>query len=411
MAAGVVAILSAVPASCQQPAPRTLVQWDFAETGNTEGWEAPGLSEFAAADGALLLVTRQAGEEVKSPLFNLRPALLQYIEVRLRATAGGIASFRWESTPRAGPPLPGRRNISGAPFVIVADRRYHEYRVLPFWHGAPDVRRLIFTPPEATALAIDWVRIVELELPSAPEPWWNFAERAAALGWRALGGVDRTATGPAGFSGRTSTAQPLLVSPTLSAWAKAYPWAAIRLRASESGRASLGWVADGRDGLRKQEFRVKGDDQFHTYNLDLSRHPDWRGKTILLTLEPLCLAGAHFELEFVRLAREPQGPAELEVTKLRLEQGERAERASYITCTVSNVGGETARNVRATVELPTGVKLRGRPTLVLREIPPRAAKQFIWQIEIPAGGPPVSGRVRITLVADNAIPVQIEAQL
>ena len=84
----------------------------------------------------------------------------------------------------------------------------------------------------------------------------------------------------------------------------------------------------------------------------------WRGKIIALGLRPSDAPEAQATVHWLKVAREPQGPPQLEVVSLALADAlPRAGRPAALTGTVANRGGQHATNVRAAVTLPPGVRL------------------------------------------------------
>jgi hypothetical protein len=46
---------------------------------------------------------------------------------------------------------------------------------------------------------------------------------------------------------------------------------------------------------------VVGDDQFHTYEIDLAKSPHWRGLVTTLRFDPATESGVRFAIDYVRL--------------------------------------------------------------------------------------------------------------
>ena len=204
--------------------------------------------------------------------------------------------------------------------------------------------------------------------------------------------------------GRVSGPRPLLVSPALDAQASAFGWAVVRLRAWETGEATLGWASSARNGWRRCSFPVVADGEAHTYNLDLAGRSDWGGKALLLTFEPPGERGALFALHSLGLAEEPAGPALPVIEHLATEHEQRgAGRVSRVVCRVRNLGGQAAERVQARLALPEGCALRGEEEIARRYLEPGRSGTFIWQIGAPAG---VDGEVRVSIAASNAAPVE-----
>ena len=73
-------------------------------------------------------------------------------------------------------------------FHTLGDGQFHVYRIWPFWHAAKKIIRLRVDPPDAGQFEIQWIRVVEKEIPVSSAKKWTRDEIARL--WRSSEDVD-----------------------------------------------------------------------------------------------------------------------------------------------------------------------------------------------------------------------------
>ena len=85
------------------------------------------------------------------------------------------------------------------------------------------------------------------------------------------------------------------------------------MRSDTDGPAQLFWVTaiSSQSEGNSVRFQVVGDGQFHDYQLDLSKSPQWRGLITSLRFDPALKSGAKFAVDFLRFCS--SGPSMLKI--------------------------------------------------------------------------------------------------
>ncbi|HEX6972405.1 MAG TPA: glycoside hydrolase family 99-like domain-containing protein, partial [Limnochordia bacterium] len=171
--------------------------------------------------------------------------------------------------------------------------------------GYLDAIRTVFT--DAPAPHVDVTPAdVELELKEWQAPprtlEWSFEVEGDLLGWYTQHINGFTASGGA-LKGTASSSDPGFYTPRLSFQAAEHPVVEITMKTDAGSLATLYW-ATAEAPMSEQNslyFPVTADGRLHTYRLELSRHPFWRGEVVQLRIDPNNVPGSHIEIDAVRV--------------------------------------------------------------------------------------------------------------
>lgn len=370
---------------------KTLLEWRFDQPGEFHGWQNFGMiADAAVRDGALR--GRATGNDpiVVGPVFELAASPTQYVEICLQGTAPAPAELFWTET-LAGP-YGGFSQEKHRLFDVPGDGKFHVHRIWPFWHAAKKVIRLRVDPPNAGEFAIRWIRIAERQVASSAAKSWNRDELSSQ--WRAVDDVE-------------SDRGPILLSPRLAIPAAEHPFVCVRMTAKRATTARLFSVSKNRYGWESAAFPLRPDGKPHSYNVPTSLLKNWHDEVVFLGLQIPNETQAR--IESIEVSPEPRGPAELEVAYFGRSDGiNRAGRPAGITCTVRNLGGEVAKDVRAVLAVPPGVKVLDGEEKTVDRLSLYLPKTVQWQIQADAVG---TIDVSVKIEAAGAPPVASTASL
>ena len=167
---------------------------------------------------------------------------------------------------------------------------------------------------------------------------------------------------------------------------------------------------DGVPGLIKRSFPLAKGAQVRTYNVFIGSAPPEGPKAVAVGFAPSLEPGARFEIASISLGKSPAGRPEIEVLDFGTERAvTRAGQTASIICVATNRGGEPARGVKATLEVPAGVLLAGPATVAAESAVPFARRQiFRWSVisteprraglTVTVEGDNIEGRVQKTTV-------------
>jgi hypothetical protein len=399
-----------IPSANAQAEPKTLVRWNFAQSA--QGWfAAHAVAPLAVRDGALRVSVISEDPYVicgDGPCFDIQASDRQAVVIRAKVKHSGGAEFFWASTV-AGKDL-GFAAGKEIAFNMIADGRFHTYRVFPLWRDR--VTRLRFDPPgdKGQEVWIDYVAIEEY--PAAAtlprEPVWDF--RHGLQGFLPQSDIDSFAL----RGGRLELTalggqQPALLSPPLEGDAKVLRYLTIRVALTGVEQIVVCFAAeDAKFGPRQITVPAIADGKLHTYLVETTEGVG-EAKTIA-RLRINCTTGkkpAAIALQSVALASQPSGPPEvtLDVTPQNATAFTGMPRRFRFA--TQNVGGQALGPVRVTATSPAF----GRTQLVVdgpQSLAP--GEKWIGSAEI---APVVAGQapMQVRVSAPPAPPVTLETRL
>ena len=384
--------------------------WTFDRKGDLQGWQPNGhLTGVKVAGGALLC--RAVGAD---PLLELRSPLIftaspwQVVEIRLKTDRGGECELFWSNTAEG--KYGGFTQEKTTRFNVAGDQIWHTYRISPFWHPEGKIVRLRFDVYDGATFAIESIRIVERAMPAlATVPEWDFSQ--GVHGWQAVAGQINPS--PTGFKVTPSSPEFWLVAPPIRISAEERSFVSVSMSAVAGHHGTVFFAAQKDPGLQTFDFPIQADGREHVYNLDLLAARGWRGQIIALGLQPSDAVGTEARLSWLRVSPDPQGPPQLRVEALSLQDAlPRAGVPATLTAILSNQGGQAATNLRAELRLPAGVALlepgKAEPGGLAAASPRLGVDEQVvvsWKVQAPE---PIRASLRLRVGADNAEAITAE---
>ncbi len=407
----ILSLVLAAAVLAQRPEGAALIEWNFDQDGDLEGWQPNGHLKGTQVKGGVL-TTRAIDWDpfLTSKRFEIPARPWQYIEIKMKSDRAGQAEFFWTNTTesRYGGFSPGKETK----FEVFGDNEWHVYRLFPFWHPEKKIILLRFDPFDKGTFAVDYLRIVDGRPSSAPQAQrsWTFDRPGDVQGWWGNAGVQglRAEGGKLKLTTRGQSA--LLMAPPVALPVGENMWATIRLRTTEGGQGSFCWATETTRGLQSQRFTLVADGKFHTYNVDLGGVSKWDGTVIALGLRPTGATQAEVEIESFAVGPEPLGAPDLAVNYFGLTSAiNRTGQTCQLSAQIINRGGEPANGVSATITLPPGVRLvKGNRTARVDTVEFMIPENATWQIEAQK---PVDAVVKLTVQGPGAPDGTTEASL
>lgn len=403
-------------ASGQTMTEKIIAEWNFDKDGDLEGWQANAhLTDVQVKGGVLSF--RGIGSD---PILEFRPLLdipaspFQVIEIRMKADRDGVAEFFWSNTTE--PPYSGFRPGKQTPFTVIGDGQWRTYRISPFWHPEGKIIRLRFDPYDGANFVVDFIRIVEMGQ--------GARDMGQVKNWQPVGEMKVTPERDR-ITVVLQSPDAFLLSPPLDLDGEKQTFVSVRMAVAHASimrkigkmpalhTATLFFASEKLHGLHSVSFPIIADGKERTYNLDMLAEPNWKGRIIALGLRPTDAVGAKVRVRWLKVSDEPQGPAELKVRAFALEDTLlRVGIPTTLVAIVTNVGGEPARNVRASATFG-GRRLLPAPTEISagdRASALHFGEETEFRFRIVCQRP-TSGDVVLKVSADNAEPVTVRTRL
>lgn len=158
----------------------------------------------------------------------------------------------------------------------------------------------------------DDVGLGPYELPQSPAvSAWDFSD--GVEGWSGMMGVTPLASRNGCLSFETTSNDPAVQTSTRGLVARTAPSLRVRMRIEgpvrEGERAQLFWSSGGAamTEATSVDFVVAADGGWRTYEIDLSRHPRWRGRISTLRFDPCATREARVQIDFFIFVEEYTG--------------------------------------------------------------------------------------------------------
>ncbi|MBR2586058.1 MAG: glycoside hydrolase family 99-like domain-containing protein [Thermoguttaceae bacterium] len=373
-----------------------LQEWTFASSDSAADWSGGCISTPTVVDGALTAIFKTNDPRLVSPLFEIKPAVGQYVEITARCVSNSVGELFF--APDLSGPYGGFSQANSTRWDLINDGQTHTYRIYPQWSQLPQIVRLridfgIPTPDQLDkeGFAVESIRIVDPHLEQFPENdgLWDFTRESD---WTAGPSVEKT---PAGWrligGGEASVmTSPLFRLPTGSD----RPWLSITLKGT-AAKGKIGYTTDISGSGVSLEFDINPSDEPTVYNIRLGNQRNWGNQLMLLSLQG-CDDG-ELTVEKIQVSASPQGPARLEIRHaLASEAINRSDAPVPLSFTLMNLGGETARGVRVEAELPEGLTLEDG---LLGDAEPFEPLEKVVCVKCDH---PFSGTIPYTITAENA---------
>ncbi len=345
---------------------QALVEWRFDQAGQLQDWSiGGGIADGAVRDGALHGRATGGDPILTGPVFEIAAAPYQFVEVCLKGTAPAVAELFWTETLDG--PYGGFSQEKYRKLHTQGDGQYHVYRVWPFWHAADKIVRLRFDPPSAGEFDIQWIRIGQRPTERSTEQTWHAA--ALQQQWFSSQEFDGDRQGP------------ILLSPQLSIPAADNSVVCVRIKTSTPGSGRLFCVSSRQFGWESVAFPLRADGKPHSYNILMNGLKHWRDEIIALGLQVPADGTGKTMVESIAVASEPRGPAELDVAYFGPADGiQRAGHPIQVSCTLQNLGGETAADITATLHVPNDIKVLDGATRIVDRLSLDLNKTVHWQV-------------------------------
>jgi hypothetical protein len=390
------------------PAQQVLKAWEFDKDGDTEGWlPAHSLAPFTVEGGTLKTRVTDGDPYMHSAAgqsFDLQGNDFQYIEIRMKQTAGTGAEFFWANT------VEGKDAgfVAGKErgFACVADGEWHVYRVYPMWQG--QVTRLRLDPPEGEdgLVEIDYVRIIQgpVSTHDPQSPVWDFTKGNG--GWVAQTGGTLLSETPNGAQTELTAESVVLVGPPVELKASDYAYAYLQLETSGPLTGNLYW--SGTDnasfpGCNALAFEAPAG--AFAENLSLAANPMYGGDLRRLQLSLKGDPGTQVTLRRIALSPKPLGPARLKLVSFAAaDVVAPLDRDGKLLARLQNLGGEEALDAQLTVTVADGpLRLADPATQTLKPVAPGGSAEVSWTFR-PSG----EGRARVRLNGPNGLAAETE---
>ncbi|MBR2586059.1 MAG: glycoside hydrolase family 99-like domain-containing protein [Thermoguttaceae bacterium] len=340
-----------------------LQEWTFASSDSAAGWSGGNITQPTVVDGALTATFRASDPILISPIFDIKPAVGQYVEITARCVSAqaGELFYAADTSGIYG----GFSQEKSTRWELINDGRTHTYKIYPQWAGLPQIIRIRidFGAPTGDQIgkegfALESVRIVDPHFDQLPEcdGVWDFTDNCD---WSAGSSVEKT---PAGWRLTGNDEASVIASPLFRfRTGKERPWLNLTLKGT-APRIQIGYATDISRSWASIGFDLTPSDEPIVYNIRLGDKNNWGSELVLLSLK-LTRAG-EATVERVQVSDSPQGPPRLEVcSALATEAINRCGTPTPIAVSIKNVGGEPAGDVRVQLTPPDGITAEGEALL------------------------------------------------
>lgn len=367
---------------------RVLQEWDFAKATDTLGWKsAETIDELKTADGAMAAKAASTPIKLESPLFEMDTTPLQYIEIEMKTDADGLGVVYYSNTSEE--PYHGFREKQQTTFNLRNNGGFQKIMVLPFWQRYGKITHIRIDTPGKQA-QIRAVRIIGITGDSPVEnPQWEFKGTSAK--WWSVNSASKCEVEPNCWS-ITGNSEGMLLSPLVKVNADDNLWATVRIASKTAHTVQFCWATDSSDGLCSVPIKLRGDEAYHSYTVDLGQAPEWTGSIVALGIRPASDGKeASIQLQSVAVAPEPVGPPELTITSFgpqypMIRTGEKFK----LIAVVKNTGGKNAQALSVAVAMPnenSGNVLMPRRMSVLE---PGKEMACEWEVEAKGDQPQIA---------------------
>ena len=263
----------------------------------------------------------------------------QYVVVRIKADRSGGGELFWtrELEGKYGGFLPEK----STPFTV-REGDWQDVVIFPFWQTEGTIRQFRLDVYDGAHFEIDGIRVAawgEGQAPLTEQREWTF-ENGDTSAWR------------------VHPAASELFAPPLALPVFGTGFVVVRMSAAKEAEGRVLWATGKASGVQSESFTIHGDGKMRFYNVEVQSFPSWEGDLAALGLR--LPKDAEVTLESVALSADPQGPPELMVTYLGVENGvNRAGRPASILAQVENRGGPAARIMEVWTRCGPGLKALG----------------------------------------------------
>jgi len=346
------------PAAAQEGY-RTLKSWEF-NGQDAEGWTpARHLASITLADGAVSGRATGQDPQLVSPLFELPASPFQEVWARVKSDRAGRGELFYTNTTEG--QYGGFSGTKVAFYTVTAADTWEVVRMRPFWQTEKRLIHLRFDPLPDSAMAVDWIRIVEPVDIGSPvaESAWGEGANGLPSGWR-QGGPNRWTA-------------PLLNTPVDD-----LPLLVLDLQVPAEGLLNVRWASDSAQGLQHLWQFLGRDGLRHRLQIDMASREGWSGRLLMLEVQVTTPEGASAALRAASLQAKPEPAADVHVLSFAQQDGiNRVGRPAVFLLRLLNRGGARAEGVRVAAAAP--------PELGSAAVPAEAAAGLTLEPEEPRG--------------------------
>ncbi|MBO7680160.1 MAG: hypothetical protein J6S75_10875, partial [Thermoguttaceae bacterium] len=288
-----------------------LKEWTFASGDSAADWSGGNITQPTVIGGALTATFKANDPRLVSPLFEIKPAVGQYVEITARCVSTSVGELFF--APDLSGPYGGFSQANSTRWDLINDGQTHTYRIYPQWSRLPQIVRLRIdfgnpTPDQfdKEGFAVDSIRIVDPHIEQFPEcgGLWDFTRESD---WAAGPSVEKS---PAGWRLIGGDGASVMTSPLFRlSTGGDRPWLSVALKGT-AAKAKIGYTTDVSGSGVSLEFDVTPGDEPTVYNIRLGNQKNWGGQLMLLSLQA-CDDG-ELTVEKIQVGSSPQGPARLE---------------------------------------------------------------------------------------------------
>ncbi len=283
----------------------TQVEW--AKGKGIEKWNVGGHQcRTSLESGGLVVVCNGADGHLYSPAVDLKASALHELVIRARGDRAGFGEVFWAA------PKDSMNQKKSVSFEWLADGKWHEYRIRPFWQGEKRIAKF------------------RIDFPSSAADGGKFE-----ISRIAVEGVACEKTIP------TSKYTGVAFSCTGEAC---------------DGLGVFEWAASNSRGLQKREFRLPVDGRSHRLYLDLNGNGNWSGDLEYFKFRKL--DGSPLAVKYVWVEDVPDFPVDLVLMSARASDAfNRVGQRTPVTIQLGNLGTIDARNVRIEFKSSPGMRV------------------------------------------------------
>ncbi|WP_319586219.1 glycoside hydrolase family 99-like domain-containing protein [uncultured Desulfobulbus sp.] len=333
---------------------KTVIGWTFNGKTGLQGWQPnTHLSKVKLDAEGLSALASDWDPFIESPKFDVTVNPNQWIELRIKCNKPGSGQIYWSNTMVS--PYGGYLPDKMTPFVFPGGNVWKTIVIHPFWHAEKKIIHIRIDLFQEADFTLKSIKIVEPANQSKPVTGskWDFTKGSGRWDPQSDFKINETSSG---LAFRTDAKDNMIWSPVLSIPIADKTWAAVRMKASKSGKAFLNWVTDSTSGLQASGFAVNGDGKFHTYNIDLGSNLAWTGKLVLMSLTPSDVSGNNAVVSSISLEREMTGAPDLVQDYIGMEDAvNRIGKPCKIMARFNNQGGTDTTGIKAEITVPKGV--------------------------------------------------------
>ena len=366
----------------------TLIGWTFDKSSGTQGWSCNGdMTDVQLTTDGLSVTISGSDPIMTGPVFQEPLSIDQFIEIQIKCDTAGEAQLFW-ATDLSGK-YGGFNESQSIRFALRGDSKFHTYRVYPFWHQGPELRRFRFDLPREGHFTLRSIRVVSpvQGAPASDKTSWQFKD--GQQGWRIVDTAD-VAEGRVSLKQqdgqlvlRSSDPKAAIASPLLALDSKDHFYVSFRMATDKGITGEVFAISKQKAGRESIAFRPIADGQMHTYNVDVGSLDNWQGEILLVGIRPSDEpSDVTTRFESISVTTDPAGPVDLRCRYFGpRETLHRTARPTTVSCLLDNLGGMPAENV--TLQLRSSspeVQVLGDSSKTLPSVQYAVPEETTWQL-------------------------------